>query len=530
MASSSFVETCLSIDAGIKVVDLAKSGWERRIFSALDPPFVPGSGHANQYRGEATFRSVLDVARNRLGARRAVIEPYVSTDWNEEYSALYARTFIDIPRSAARIHFFRKGKNRQLSMEDLYSLDEDLTNAYVGYTVIRPLAAFRVGDTVLASPWSAAPNFESGTPPMDLVHCCHDFRASLIGNTLKVKGMPFIQQDTTVGVCAEADLWMVARYLNAFGETRRFRPAEITKLATRMLNVGQPREGLIDLQILDALKQMGLNPIRYVPQDAREGREFVHSCVESAMPVIVGIPQHVVVVIGHDYISPAQFQGRIESMADLVAHFYTHNDATGPYNEEVLGEETLATSCEDDWQYFTINDQIIDSCIVAFPGRTNLVWPDVKQHAAIWLAMVSRYAAADIGVKTKDLWTDSQLKDLITRTYLQRSSVFKRHLLNPSGTERSAEIITKYRCIQMPKYVWVVELGRQADLGKDSACERKISGELVFDATANRHIADHSLLAFHLDGMLYVNGRGQTASEIVVCPDEEPYTPLLRHH
>jgi len=294
-------------DACVRIIDLDESDARQKLFESIEPTFIESTV---SYEGQDSFTSLLTLAKT-LRARTAVIEPYVGTDWNEEFGHLYSRTFKIIRPTACRIHFFRAVDGKALKTNDLFFIPLNDPNSvakeYLGYTVLRPISAYRVSETMLKSPWVIDP--EPGAAlndEMDLVHCQATQTISLLGNELTVRGMPFMQQDTTVGVCAQADLWMVARYANLLGQAGRYRPATITRMATRTITLGPPREGLIDLQILDALRRMGLNAILVTPKTPLEAREFIYSCVESALPVIAGIPNHVVVVIGHG--SPG-FQG-----------------------------------------------------------------------------------------------------------------------------------------------------------------------------------------------------------------------------
>jgi len=526
--------------AGIKIVDLQAESWQQDLFQAIEPAF-DRAPEGNL--GQASFLAVLEVAREDLQARTAVIEPYTSTDWHEEYGKVYSRVFLDVPRKASRIHFFRPvGRSGLIRYSQLYQMSQPMKRAYVGYTVLRPLPAFRVGDTVLCSPCRAETDTNDLAYGKDLVHCQTSFRVSVLGNELSVIGMPFIQQETTVGVCAEADLWMVARYLNRLGEVRRYRPAEVTDLATRAATFGQPRDGLFDLQMIDALRQMGLNPcLFYAGTGAtEETKEFIFTCVESELPVITGIPEHVMVVIGHDCTDPIRFPRRAVStnrtMSECVRRFIVHDDAGGPYRRKLAGEKTnkRVTALDDETvttetiDQFALDDDVVDFCIACLPHRVNLLWDDVPVHAEIWLENIGSWLSAEFDIPAKDLWPKRSLSNMVFRTYLRRSDKFKADMLSAKDSLRHEDFIAYYRCMPMPKYVWVVEMARRKRIEGIAPHERLIEGEMVFDSTGNRHVFAESLLAFHLDGLLYIPDPGGAESMLIVRPNEQPYRPLLR--
>ena len=268
----------LEHDACVKIVDLAQDSWRHTLYEELSPKFLESP---DAERGQTPFLELLKLLKDQLRARSAVVEPYVGTDWNEEYGHLYSRAFKTIDPTAQRIHFFSEISTGSLKPCDLFNASKEVSAAYLGYIVLRPIPAYRVSETLIKSPWVMDPEDSSGDDRMDLVHCQAKSIVSLLGNELSIRCMPFMQQDTSVGVCAEADLWMVARYANLLGDAGRYRPATITSLATKTITVGPPREGLIDLQILDALRHMGLNAVQLTPKSPQEAREFIYTCVES---------------------------------------------------------------------------------------------------------------------------------------------------------------------------------------------------------------------------------------------------------
>lgn len=511
----------LARESGIKIIDLGLEAYEDALLASIEPAF-------HRTLGSEVFFSILSSARDRLKARTAVIEPYVSTDWHDEYGRLYSRVLKDVPRSATRIHFFREvGKKAVLSYRQLFDMSGPTKKAYVGYTVLRPLPVFRVGDTVLMSPCRV-------NSDKDLVHCLAPFEVSLLGNHLSLVSMPFMQQETAVGVCAEADLWMLARYFNRLHEVRRYRPAEITDVATENLTIGRPPQGLINYQMVDALRQMGLNPDLFFPRNPAEAKEFIFTCIESELPVIVGVPAHVMVVIGHDY-DPQKQAVPGGTVSDFVTSFIVHDDASGPYLTKQLADiKQPVLSVDDDEQikvdevhYLALENEVVDFCLTCFPHRVNLPWDRVQSHARRWLSEITGYLAIKFGLEPDVLWGEGSLKDVVLRTYLRRSDKFKGDLLS-AEKKRHSKIISEYRCMSMPRYVWVVELARVPTLQGVPPEDRLIVGELVFDSTANAHLWYEALLAFHLDGLMYIPATDRDAAALIACPDEKPYSPLLR--
>jgi hypothetical protein len=311
----------------IKCIPIDPSGrWKKTLWESLrsiysEPPSV--------------LNSILDLASDKLAARTIIIEPYISPDWSDEYQAWYSRSFRGHSHFVPRLHFFKGigNNNAPLTSDDLLNLPDECTrkedSAYLGYCVLRPFEPITVSDTVLQSPH---PRGDSNA-----VHCLPLFKVHLLGHELTVRGMPFIQQDRAVSVCAEADLWMAAKYMHAEGKARRFLPSEMVKFATSTFSMGSPREGLLIEQMHHALTLMDLNPELIPPRSAEDALRIIYSYVESEIPVIVsvaGMPGHVFTVVGHTYAQePKDIIKPADSMAAYVDSFIVHDDDRGPYLE-----------------------------------------------------------------------------------------------------------------------------------------------------------------------------------------------------
>ena len=552
-------------DAGIVLISFSSKDWLNQLLEAAGPrgtspeAIVPlmdnldcgeEAGQLLDRRGLRPFAQVLRTAKE-LGARTALVEPYVSTDWNDELAEVYARTFRPPDEPAHRVHFFAsvkgaKGRKRAVRYADLRRMTTQVSDAYLGYCVLRPIPAYPVGDTVLRSPRTRKTKWGR----FHLVHCGASFDAFVLGNRLEVKGMPFYQQETSVGVCAEADLWMLARLLNRLRETGRYRPSEIYKIAAEVPGwaIGQPRDGLVCDQILGTLKRMGVEATVVYPKPGKADvdKDLIYTCVESAIPVMVGLPEHVALVIGHDTenrpvggapdktLDPDdEPMPRMRSLAEFVDAFYVHDDASGPYQLWKVAEtgQPGQKSC------FALRDpkHEVDFYLMPLPSRVHLRWDDVTRFVQTWIEDAGQYVGAlahGLGLP----WDGMDPREWFRRIYLRRSRRLKQDLVREledakqGRSVRDRDVLIKYICMPMPKYVWVAELSRSEDVVGRDPTERLIRGELIFDSTANRNVPEDALLSFHLEGALYVHGAGRTESTLIYGKHRRsrPYPPLRR--
>ena len=121
MGEESFFVQKAKQDFRTVIIQLSETHWRDTLYRALDPPFVKLTSDAT-YGGQSSMDNLLDLVENELTAKSAVIEPYISTDWNSEYGDIYCRAFADVPMYAQRIHFFKE----RIEYEDLYDIRPEL--------------------------------------------------------------------------------------------------------------------------------------------------------------------------------------------------------------------------------------------------------------------------------------------------------------------------------------------------------------------------------------------------------------------
>ncbi len=203
------------------------------------------------------FDNLLLYAKEFLGAQTVLVEhEYIDMDFRNEYSSLYSKAFKQYTNKCMRLHFFAK---RIKDIEFIKNISLSLyTLKYLGYVVVRPVTVGKVGRTVLSA------QHKKLDPERDYVLCTDLFTSHLFGKTFEIKGAPFIQQDSMVMTCAQASIWMAARYMHQkFGFPCHL-PCHITESASASLGwAGRtlPSEGLTVYMMLNALNNMGYSPI-----------------------------------------------------------------------------------------------------------------------------------------------------------------------------------------------------------------------------------------------------------------------------
>lgn len=294
------------------------------------------------------------LSHKESGAKTIIIEtPYVDRHYLEEYSQYYATTLRPPRPKATRLHFFKNSiSNRQFSYllkkaanGNFDGACQKLNETYLGFSVIRPLPDAPIGRTVLATFNNDSLNRCYTLPP-------HPYRVHLCGLKLKVCGVPFQQQEQAVGACATTAVWSALAQVMRHDGGRAPTPFAVTEAATKHRvndRVFPATSGLIDEQILEAIRQFGYSP-HMLECKHKEGYALfmmsVKCYLRSGIPVILKVHSpgddaaHAVTVVG--------FRVDDEELVSDISHketnwethclrtkgmfrLYVHDDRLGAY-------------------------------------------------------------------------------------------------------------------------------------------------------------------------------------------------------
>lgn len=489
------------------------------------------------------LRNILRHAVLHLGASTLVVEPYVSTDWRDEYQAWYSRLFRDVPRFTARIHCFATPglSGKPLARNDLFNLERLITDQkaeYLGYSVVRPFQVGRmmsvtVGETILSPVGQKNRRKKKGADADQLEKaislCKSRFKTNIYGSELTVEGFPFIQQDQAVSVCADANLWMVARYLHSIGQARRFRPSEMESLARQTYAAGTTRMGLEKHQLYGAMDRMSLNPDYIVPSDGLDALRTICAYVLSKQPLIAMVgekkPNHVVTIIGcrfgNDRISlpseptengtsePHGGSERPQFFEEHCTSLIVHNDAKGPY---LVVPPKVKYELQDSTERLFIEEHPVYGFFVPIPHRVHLRAEDVTKQSLSWLREL---------VPVLHYWRDTPRSDLMLRPFLCEGSWVKKkatRLALDSGNPTSWGLEHYWRQ-KLPKHVWLVELVKVQPKLFDALGSYRIVGELILDSTSHPENPFDTLISLRLGPTMIYRTEGLKGASLAMSQE-----------
>jgi hypothetical protein len=495
---------------------------------------------ALHYRGNLEpFSAILTAIANSPHACKSVLfeYDYVDKDYQDEYAAFYCKAFKQYKSRCVRLHFFSRAIPRRTKWNFGRYAEH-----YFGYVVIRPTDLQRVGRTVLRPTVT--------DPDRQFVHCSVECHAHILGETFTVAGMPFIQQDTQVGACAQASLWMLARYMSRRFGYREFLPSEINQLAKANMAVGRllpAQDGLNPYQMLDALSGMGIPALFYsrdafaqcskhimqafpvdptasadlraaqqVLQNTLQLADIAYRYIESGLPVILGTSSHALVAIGHTY--DPSIQARIS--IERIPSFYVNNDNKGPYREMPI----FATSLSD----YSFGQ--VDRIIPVLPPEVTLRGEEAETMARESIdELLNRVLPGPPPLNYRDFITQhintalaGKLEKMEFRTFLQSSVEFQasmRQSMSCGNFDR--EVGRVLLQLAYPKYIWITEASSSVLLNHPDKKDRKCVGRVIVDSTAPAKT--RGALALHIADFLQVIDRTTGKIETAIHPHSTPF-------
>ncbi len=324
---------------------------------------------------------------------------YMDRHYLEEFAEYYSRSFRLASAGCERLLFFSLPRQEVEAAYDLtFSADGDtresgretLQEAYLGFSVVRPLLNASVGRTVL----------KTYPPDQDRRRytALRPYVAQLpSGSRLEVAGMAFQEQDRGAAVCASTALWSALQRVAHVQGNRSSTPVEVTHAAASPFPASV---GLDDRQMARALANLGYTAEYFAVAANRPlFRACVAACLDSSLPVVLMLSRrvqagdgtlledHAVTVSGYRLseasagVSPPDNGGvvlRIRGAAlDVV---YVHDDNLGPYahyefrqssEKDLDGHERLVLRRGNDAlsvDYWQPDDWWVDGALVPKPA------------------------------------------------------------------------------------------------------------------------------------------------------------------
>jgi hypothetical protein len=339
---------------------------------------------------------------------------------------------------------------------------------------------------------------------------------SILGTELTVNGFPFISQDADVTVCAQSAVWMLLRYFSnryrLYPETYPFQVANLTK----DYSIGRiyPSGGLYVWQMSESLRQLGFAPVIYTRSAFENFEHLLYTYIESGLPVLAGLKDHVVVAFGHrsdfskaivhtEPVFTSEFNDALVVNDDNCVPFQLlHRDSTN------LGGPHLSRHVFED---------IVDF-VVPLPEK---VFMPAEGFQTVVMAILQKDKELSVSALSPAL----HQKQLVLRLFLTSGKSYKKHLAERGMGHPTVEEM--YRNIPLPHFIWVCEIS-----DRDAFARHDVRGEIIWDATRNA-CEPRGWIALHYPEVLVVDvGSALNRSPHIIRTDlvnSTPY-PVYRHN
>ncbi len=340
----------------------------------------------------------------QLGCQTIVIEShYIDRDYIDDVALFYSRSLRAYPNYCYRLHFFAQPFDltqwRSLVIEsdpmNRQQGHEFLQKAYLGFTVVRPLAGAPMGRSVLHT----FPDRAAGGEFRQFGGI-RKYPVHLAGFQLVVHGLAFQQQDQGVSACATTALWSSLHRVAPMEGLPLPTPADITEAASRyVLEDGRslPSAGLSIYQICEATRAAGLAPLLIQGVSLEHDRAQILAYSVSGFPPVLAVQPvaggdgHAVCAVGVKIgtVSPGNDPNiHYRDAATAVRGVYIHDDRLGPYGSATLDSYThngeIKTRLRIHWpgEPVEFTDAILKAIIVPVPPKLRLTVARLRSLAA----------------------------------------------------------------------------------------------------------------------------------------------------
>jgi len=514
-------------------------------------------------RNDAELHPAKGLFTSFAATARTVIEEYdyFDLDYRSEVAELIDSSFRLQPSNifTSRLHFFSAEVGRD-GTDRLHDFVEASTSTYLGYTILPPEKPVRFGRSMVSAKTVLGPILSAEIAAKQIRTAVAE-SVNLFGIPLEVVGVPFMEQDGNLLRCAHVSAWMCHYAAVLRGSVSRKPSAHFHRTGDAAQSVGRPYPsgGVTTPGLSAMLKASDLPPevldrhALSAPRDlywadrsqlvalfadaiaAKDEKELerlwlkenllaaVCRYLNSGIPVILARDSlvHTQVIVGYlrekDLRTVTSHDGTPDSddtHSDVVS-FIVSDDQQGPFIlvsvDDVVKEFTHEGWAETQlviplprslWMSGEAAERI---AALAFPAiakaRAKVVsqWDVLARDSA----RIDRHAAA-LETFVRGLsrpGTDEYTVRTYTTTGIQFKQSFAARIRETATSD--VELVRGSGAVQLPKYVWVVEV---LDRQLRRTDKPPVVATVVLDATHTVHNIeritsdDQSPLFLHMPG------------------------------
>lgn len=460
------------------------------------------------------FINYLYKESNGLKASTVIIEnDYTSVSYLGDYINYYAHCYFPYQKQCRRVHFFgaKFDLDTFLNMVQLDSPKENW-ESYLGNIVIRPLPRGVIGATLI-KPYEKKQN--------RFYTAIKEYSINLFGKPLKIKTLPYQEQDGIVHSCASSALWFALQKAADLFQSSVPTPSDITISAgfdTFYTGKNFPSSSLEINQICKAIAATGLiSEVRDASDftsDSKWAKSFMYAYSRMGIPILLGINlenegAHLVTMNGYrfqeleDPIDITKSNIKLDLISTYINKVYAHDDQIGPFARlEFLTNSTyqLKTSCWENIKSETALGADISVIIVPLKNSIKVTFEHILDRITL------------IDFLLRKLLSVSFKWDI----FLIESNSYKDHIRKKLGKNSKYDVDAKEILLKsLPQYIWVAQA--KIFVQNDGRTESHLIFDLIYDAV------DVNLKPY------YTNIYNRTFKEIIDTHDVTDEVKFFEH-
>lgn len=490
--------------------------------------FANGSAGASHGQiGRKIHRNYFEEYFKELKAKTIVVETeYIDKDYLEDYAAYYDRCFRAYERRTHRLHFFdiafsSEDFDRCITTGEGGVSEKALSDAYLGFVVVKPLPQSIIGRTCLR------------TYPSDggrrYFPSLRTYEVHLFGLRLEVQSLAYQEQDTVVAACATSALWSCFQGTGKLFQHQIPPPVVITDWAAEHMpeNLALasarafPNNGLTASQMAAAVRKLELEPMVISTIDRHTLNGVAYAFLKGKIPCVLAFALrkyqgddsfsfeglHAVAITGYSLSDGPPLPQRttgFQLRAERIDRLYAHDDQAGPFARmtwcaaSMVGPSPSSdmTMLKTSWPGEVFAD--IHNRFVMIPLYHKIRIPYGEIHAAILY----------LDTLIEEVRADTDIPRVEWDIFLTNASDYKASAREEYPALGIPLHDTLYK--SLPRFMWRVIMRTDDELQID----------LLFDATG---IAQHDLLVHRASrGRIYDFILGHLSNAFTKHPFEVP--------
>lgn len=219
------------------------------------------------------FPRLSFMAQDDKGSRVFLFENrYVETEWKDMIGIHYINTSYEMESTVMRVHLFMRGKMQEDDYVGCFTL-RTINETQIMLSYIYPNRRYITCDNKVLNVMT------------------YGKKIHINGQEIVFHTYPLFVQDNATIACAEACLVSMSKYMHSRYDYSKIYVRNINASHHTHKNKVYPSQGLLPTQMLEVLYshniQCGYEV--YDDDEQQEFKEYIDYCIESALPVLVGL-------------------------------------------------------------------------------------------------------------------------------------------------------------------------------------------------------------------------------------------------